>query len=508
MTANNQLQPATPDLAPDHGNSARRDLLIVLLIWLPLFGLRAFAPADLTDIGFERTVAYVQDIVQNGNWICQHDLRGNITSKPSLHAWVVAIFTLPWGYVNHFTICLVAGLSTLLVAVMILAAGRQYFGARAGLLGAAVYLLSAAGIDQLVWIRTDALFVCTVTATALAAFRAWKLGRGWTWFWLAAAATTLVKGPLGVLVAGIGLLAVVWERRGGRPAALSGSHRTGIVLFLAITLGWFGLAYLQEGWPLVNKMIGRELIGQGVAGISDIAPGEEFYKPLLYFLGRFAPWCIFALLGFWRVLWRPSDNDCERRFERFLLCWFVVPLVLFSLAIHQQPRHIFPILPAAALLAGRELARLLASARDRTVIACCAIGVLVAAAIVVYESYLHVPRAKHVARTRGMKEWSRSLEEKVGKGFSFIHVDSPIALQYYLETRRPFTPIEKAAELLEGPQPVFVVVHKYDLLLKHLSSNGAKLHVLDSWPPSGQPYLRIVSNHPRLERRKDISQPR
>jgi hypothetical protein len=30
-------------------------------------------------------------------------------------------------------------------------------------------------------------------------------GSGWVWFWLAAAAATLTKGPLGVRLAGLGL---------------------------------------------------------------------------------------------------------------------------------------------------------------------------------------------------------------------------------------------------------------------------------------------------------------
>src|SRR5439155_1467719 len=83
------------------------------------------------------------------------------------------------------------------------------------------YLLSDVGARQVATARWDGLFALTVTIAALAAFAAWSAGRGWTWFWLAAAVSALTKGPLGVLLAAFGLVAVVWERRSGHPSRLA-----------------------------------------------------------------------------------------------------------------------------------------------------------------------------------------------------------------------------------------------------------------------------------------------
>ena len=66
---------------------------------------------------------------------------------------------------------------------------------------------------QMATARWDGLFAFMVALTALAGFRAWTSGRGWTVFWLAAAAATLTKGPLGLLLAAFGFLAIPWERR-------------------------------------------------------------------------------------------------------------------------------------------------------------------------------------------------------------------------------------------------------------------------------------------------------
>src|SRR5207245_822367 len=101
-------------------------------------------------------------------------------------------------------------------------------GLRAAFFGALASMLTTAGLKELGLARTDGVFAFTVTAAALLAFRAWMTGRGWLWFWLMAAAATLAKGPLGLALAGGGLLACWWERRDREPVRLRGSHWTGV----------------------------------------------------------------------------------------------------------------------------------------------------------------------------------------------------------------------------------------------------------------------------------------
>jgi len=40
------------------------------------------APPNLLDQDQERPAAYVLDVIKNGNWLCQRDWTGDITSKP------------------------------------------------------------------------------------------------------------------------------------------------------------------------------------------------------------------------------------------------------------------------------------------------------------------------------------------------------------------------------------------------------------------------------------------
>src|SRR6185503_6827461 len=304
-----------------------------------------------------RVGAYVLDAVQNGHWFIQTDVTGALASKPPLLTWMAALVTLAFGEINRFAIYFPSALAAMAVALIILGAGTRYFGWRAGFLGGLMYLLCVAGDHQVMTARYDGLLALPVTLAALAAFRAWSLGRGWTWFWLAGAIGTLAKGPIALVLGGAGLAAHFWERRTGHESRLRGSHWLGVLLFLTICGGWFLLAYADMGPALTEKMLGRELAAHATGAGRDEAMFLGFYAPPLSFLGEFAPWSVVAAVAFWRVWRRPAPEDEARRLERFLSCWFFLGLLLFCIAAHQRTRLIYPLLPAAALLAGRELAR-------------------------------------------------------------------------------------------------------------------------------------------------------
>src|SRR5262245_44270290 len=175
----------------------------VALVGLPavLFTLRLVGPSNLLDQDQERPGTYVLDVVKNGNWICQRDLTGDITSKPPLYTWLSALAALAVGRVSLLALYLPGALAAWGTAWLILKSGGRYFGCRAALLGAVAAMLNSAGLKEFGLARTDGVFAFTVTAAALLAHRAWIRGNGWTWFWLAAAAATLTKGPLGVILA-------------------------------------------------------------------------------------------------------------------------------------------------------------------------------------------------------------------------------------------------------------------------------------------------------------------
>lgn len=481
--------------------------VLIVLVAACLGVIRLAAPPNLLDQDQERPAMYVLDAVKNGNWVCQRDLSGDITSKPPLYTWLCAALTVLHGRISLATLYLPCALSGFGVAWMLLSVGRKHFGTTAALFGALMFMLTPAGLKLFGLARTDSLFTITVTAAALLAWRAWNRGQGWTWFWLVAALATLAKGPLGVLLAALGLLAAFWERKNGTPQPLRGSHWWGGALFLLIAGGWFFLAYLECRQALIDKMISKELVGNAVKSHKGIPTTLLWQQPLFY-LSRAAPWSVLAYYGVWRIWKHPSKDDVERRFERFLFCWFLVGLFLFSLSPHQRADLLWPLMPAAALIAGREMDRLTKrfnSSRVRN-------GTLVGVTVLLlgFGVYYYVVRERQpvIQRTMALQQLAAKIEAETGEEppLTFLDApglresDAPPALQAYLNVYRTPVNARRAVALLRGNEAAFVALDDPSVLdpwrrpddpplftlLADQGSSGLKTRVLGNrqnfWP--------------------------
>jgi 4-amino-4-deoxy-L-arabinose transferase-like glycosyltransferase len=477
--------------------SLRNQLWLLFLVWLVLFVIAMTGAPTLLD-NERRVGGYILDAVQNGDWFIQKDALGHIASKPPVLTWLAGSITLVIGRLTRFAVYLPTALALLGTAFAICLAGRKYFGWLAGFLGALSFLLSPLANSVLTTARYDGLFMLPVLLGAIAAHHAWATGRGWTWFWLAAAVSTLIKGPLGLILSSLGLLAVIWEWRSGNRLKPRGNHLIGIACYFLICGGWFALAYWQMGQPLVDKMIGKELLKHSV-GSEERNILKGFYRPTWNVIGYYLPWSLFAIPALIRIWKKPSADDNIRRFERFIVCWLFVGLVIFSLSSHQRGRLIFPLIPAMALLAGRQMAFMVESWSVRRLRNTIKVTVLAAVAMFVIHRHVILHFREDTKDTMTIYAFTDTLRANLGEDFPLTYVDAPYAVQFCLNTYRPRISMKKAAELLRGDEPVFIAVVRMDRLISKLGADAPVLHEFMKQNLQDDEILRIVSNHPRLE---------
>lgn len=484
--------------APDAAADAvpARTWLVVVFLGFALFGLRLLSPADLTDNDQERPASYILDAVQNGHWAIQRDAYDDIASKPPMLTWLSGLATLAWGRLDRFSLYLPCALAVIGIALLIQGRGRASFGGLAGFLGALTFLFCQYGFKHVVLARNDALFAFTVALAALAGFRAWNRGRGWTWFWLAAAAATLTKGPLGLLLAAGGFLAVPWERRRGEPWPVRGHPWAGAVLWLLVVGGWFALAWQAAGDDFIRKQLGRELAGHLTGSESGGKwPGSDPFHCVLYFLSRYAPWSLAAAAGFWRVWRHPATDPAARRCERFLTAWFFAGLVVFTIAPHKRPDLLLPIIPPAAILAGRELAGWLGRFRPAIVWrTATAAGVLLLGGLALARPQGRTTVTEVVA-TRAMEEIARAASEPDLQGIPLTFVDHTLSVQFYLNRHQLVTSPRQAAALFLEEAAALVVTRDPAALRRQLPAE-IRVRTLAVAPSNGPPVVHLLARRP------------
>ncbi len=386
--------------------------------------------------------------------------------------------TLPFGVLNQFSLYFPSAIALIGIALLLVREGRERFGWRTGLWAALCYLFCPLADRHLTTARYDVLFAFGVAWGAFAAFRAWEKGQGWTEFWLAATFATMAKGPLALPLAASGLAAAYWESLSARPWRVKGSHLPGVLVFLSVTGGWFGLAYWQEGQALIHRMIGGELMGHAMGNGSE-SFGKEAFRTFLTFFSNFLPWSLLLFPAGWRVLRHPAQDPEERRFERFVFCWLSTSLVIFSLGAHQRFRLLHPVLPPAALLADREAARLTRRLRPGRFLGLIA-GVSGTAVLALFV-YHHVLLAdsRSVRETLAGRHLAASIRSMVDSGTPlFFAPDTPFAVQFYLNRSDQEVSHEKAVEILRTDKTAIIVAMDVAKLLEAAGPEGLPLRTL------------------------------
>ncbi|MBK8976625.1 MAG: glycosyltransferase family 39 protein [Planctomycetes bacterium] len=481
--------------------SPRLAVGIALAAWALLVAARLTAPSDLLTRDQERVAAYVLDATERGHWLCQEDFHGNIASKPPLFNWLAALATECVGSLERFALAfpswLCSGLTTLLVLVV---AGRLA-GRAAGVWAAILYLYSQLGLRQVLLVRSDAVFQATVFAATVFAWQAWETGRGHVRAWLAAALATLTKGPLAILLVAFGFVAAWQERRAGRDVPPLGrrGHLRGIVVFLLVTAGWFVAADVALDGRVWDKLIVDELVGHAVGTKDDFGyPGERFYRPAAWFVTRLFPMGAIAVFGLWRAFRRPSARAEHRRLERLLAWQVALGVALFSLASENRFVHLLPLMPGAAVLAGRELDGWLARRRPGLHVARAQLAAIVVAATLsaVYLSVLDA-RNEPIVRGADTLAFARAIERIAGPDFAPANRDAPDALFAHLTAFAPPSDDAAIAAGLAGTAPYYVATIDADAVAALVPSIPVQ-RVLDAPLGRGGARLTIVANRSAL----------
>lgn len=291
----------------------------------------------------------------SGDYVTPRDNFVRYFEKPPLVYWCETAAISIFG-VNEFAVRLPAALFSAGEVVVTAAIADVVFGGAVAILAAIALALSPLffGFARFATLDPALAFFMTAALGAfqMAAHRGFDNSPGRRWFVLSAAMLalgTLAKGPVAAILSGaIALIWVLYERRAGDIARMP--WLSAIIVFGAIAAPWFALAAHRNPGFLhfffVHEHVQRYLEN------TEHGWGPWFFIPIV--IGGAWPWVFFVPLGL-----RASESPRPHRSEvRFLIIWFAVIFVFFSIPRAKLGSYILPALPALSILAGLGMSRL------------------------------------------------------------------------------------------------------------------------------------------------------
>ena len=293
-------------------------------------------------------------MVETGDWLVPRYQGEPFFDKPALTYWLMAAAFRAFGF-SLGAGRLVSALAALASVAATAWLGRLLLGRRPALYGALALgtTLLVLSFGRVAMSDTLLTLWCTL-AVAIGVTTTDE--RGATTARMAALGVTLglgflTKGPVALVLAGLGLALLVLRGHEGRRPRLDGRGlAVGALAFAICGLGWFAAVAWRLGSGPLEYFFLRENLERFAGKTYDAERSPLYYV-----------WTYFAAGLPWSLLFPLAAVRGARR-AGFLLLWMGLMAVPLSLSRGKIDYYLLPLLPAASLVIGNHLA----SEWDRT----------------------------------------------------------------------------------------------------------------------------------------------
>jgi 4-amino-4-deoxy-L-arabinose transferase-like glycosyltransferase len=330
--------------------SARAALLLLGAAALLLPALGA-APLERAEVYF---VDAARAMVERGDYLVPYYRGQPFFDKPPLTYWLMAAAFHPLGFTTTAARLVPAG-AALLVLAATLWLGRMLLGREAALLGGLALATTGAFMAFGRIAMSDMLLALWTTLAMALAVKALESGRAWPWVPLLGAALGLgflTKGPVAVLLPGLGLAVAAWSRRDRRlPLTLASVAAAGLA-FALCGLTWFALLWTRLGTEPLRWFFLRENLARFAGDTYDTGRAPWYY--VVTYLAEGLPWSLLLPIAAWSTA---RSREPWRRGALVLLLWALAMAVPLSLSRGKLDYYLLPLYPPLSLAVGAFLAR-------------------------------------------------------------------------------------------------------------------------------------------------------
>lgn len=330
--------------------TARHAFLIILAAFLLAYVL----PLPFHGLWIPDETRYAQisqEMLLSGHWASPHFMGLRYFEKPAGGYWFIALGQALFGQ-NLFGVRIASAISLGLSGWLAHAlAGRLWRSPRTSLACALVYMSFGLIAGQAGYVNLDPIFTLWVNLSFVALWyaldsttRRQRLA-AWALLGLACAMGLMTKGFLALLLPVlVAVPFMTWQRRVGE---LIGYGLVAVAVATLLTLPWALIIHHQEP-DFWRFFFWHEHVRRFAGDDAQHARPMWFYLPMLVVSSL--PWALLMPKAF-------AQGWQQRRSPAmvFLLLWFALPLVFFSLSRGKLPTYIMPCLLPLALLIGHAL---------------------------------------------------------------------------------------------------------------------------------------------------------
>lgn len=345
-------------------------LVVLSIMLLRLVSLGLYPLYDTTEARYGEMARLM---FETKNWITPlFDYEIPFWGKPPLHTWMSAGSFSLLG-VNEFSARVPHFISGLMTMCLVFYFVKTITGKKQAIASSLVLCTSLGFIVAIGMVMTDSALLFAYTL-ALVSFWLNFVGRNRQLnghlFFVALSLGMLIKGPVSVVLIVIALLTWSFWQRNFIVAIKSLPWKTGLVLLSLLTFPWYIAAEISTPGFLEYFIVGEHIQRFLVSGWEGDLYGTAHDKPRgiiwFYWLICAFPWSFVFIYRLYEGIntekivkrSRHSHHDnCEsnnrlnskQALNRYLVCFMVAPMMLFSLAGNILPIYVLPGFGALAI---------------------------------------------------------------------------------------------------------------------------------------------------------------
>lgn len=321
--------------------------LIILCGYLFFFHLGNMALTDPDETFYAQTA---KEMTARGEWMTPYLYGKPQFEKPIFFYWMVEASYKAFG-VNEFAARFPSAVFGLIGVIAAFFLGQLLYNKRVGIMTAVIL---AANVEYIVLSRaciTD-MALGTFILLGMLFFLYGQIKDKPVFYLFSAAAfgfAVLTKGPVGLALPGLSILLYLIITGDLLKFFKKVKLFWPAIILIVIAVPWYVIMYKTHGKFFIEEFFGFRNITRFLEPEHKIGSQFYYYVPVL--LGALFPWSVFLPFAFWQGIKKAFNGDSPgKKRSIFLLLWFAVIFIFFSISGTKLPTYIFPTFAALSVM--------------------------------------------------------------------------------------------------------------------------------------------------------------